>query len=157
MTESYLSILDDSLKKKIAILDGMQELNEQQSKLLDTSPIDWDALEAYAEQKSELIEKLNALDEGFQAIYNNVKSELDTGKEKYSTEIKSIQDKITLIMEKSSHVMAVEGRNHDKIKRQLSLERREMTTVKKTSQYAANYYKTMNKISDEPVFMDKKK
>lgn len=157
ITESYLSILNDSLNKKIDILDHIAELNGQQTALLDSELLDWDELEKLAEQKTALVDKLNAMDEGFQLVYNNVKKELDGGKERYSTEIKSIQGKITQIMEKSSHIMAVEKRNRDKIKMTLSVSRKEITSVRKNSQYAANYYKTMNKISGEPVFMDKKK
>ena len=157
MTESYISILDESLDKKISILDAITELNGQQTALLENTTLDWDALEKLAEQKSELVDKLNAMDEGFQLVYNNVKNELENNRENYSQEIKALQGKIAQIMEKSSHIMAEEERNKEKIKKQLSARRKEITSVKKNSQYAANYYKTMNKLSDEPVFMDKKK
>lgn len=157
MTESYISILDDSLNKKIDILDAIAQLNGQQTALLDKDTLEWDALERMAEQKAELVDKLNAMDEGFQLVYNNVKSELENNRDRYSQEIKSLQGKIALIMEKSNHIMAEEERNKEKIKKQLSAHRKEITSVKKNQQYAANYYKTMNKLSDEPVFMDKKK
>ena len=134
MTESYISILDDSLNKKIDILDAFAQLNGQQTALLDKDTLDWDALERLAEQKSELVDKLNAMDEGFQLVYNNVKSELENNRDRYSQEIKNLQGKIALIMEKSSHIMAEEERNKEKIKKQLSAHRKEITGGRKNQQ-----------------------
>ena len=108
-------------------------------------------------QKAELVDQLNAMDEGFQLVYDNVKAELDKNREGYSAEIKSLQGRITQIMEKSSHLMAEEKRNKDRITAKFAQRRREIGSVKKNQQYAANYYKTMNKVASEPVFMDKKK
>ena len=108
-------------------------------------------------QKAELVDQLNAMDEGFQLVYDNVKAELDKNRECYSAEIKSLQGRITQIMEKSSHLMAEEKRNKDRITAKFAQRRREIGSVKKNQQYAANYYKTMNKVTSEPVFMDKKK
>ena len=85
------------------------------------------------------------------------KAELDKNREGYSAEIKSLQGRITQIMEKSSHLMAEEKRNKDRIAEKFAQRRREIGSVKKNQQYAANYYKTMNKVTSEPVFMDKKK
>ena len=108
-------------------------------------------------QKAELVDQLNAMDEGFQLVYDNVKAELDKNHEGYSAEIKSLQGRITQIMEKSSHLMTEEKRNKDRITAKFAQRRREIGSVKKNQQYAANYYKTMNKVTSEPVFMDKKK
>ena len=108
-------------------------------------------------QKAELVDQLNAMDEGFQLVYDNVKAELDKNREGYSAEIKSLQGRITQIMEKSNHLMAEEKRNKDRITARFAQRRREIGSVKKNQQYAANYYKTMNKVTSEPVFKDKKK
>jgi len=108
-------------------------------------------------QKAELVDQLNAMDEGFQLVYDNVKAELEKNREGYSAEIKSLQGRITQIMEKSSHLMAEEKRNKDRITAKFAQRRREIGSVKKNQQYAANYYKTMNKVTSAPVFMDKKK
>ena len=53
--------------------------------------------------------------------------------------------------------MAEEKSNKDRITAKFAQRRREIGSVKKNQQYAANYYKTMNKVTSEPVFMDKKK
>ena len=157
MTESYLTILESSLDKKIEILDSIEMLNMEQEKILNAASFAEEAFNHIVEQKAELVEKLNAMDEGFQLMYNNVKAELDGNKERYAAEIKRLQGKITQIMEKSSHLMAEEQRNKDRVTARFASRRKEIGSVKKNQQYAANYYKTMNKVTSEPVFMDKKK
>lgn len=157
MTESYLTILESSLDKKIEILDSIERLNTDQEKILSAAAFDEEAFNRIVEQKAELVEKLNAMDDGFQLVYNNVKTELDGNRERYAAEIKRLQGKITQIMEKSSHLMAEEQRNKDRVTAKFASRRKEIGSVKKNQQYAANYYKTMNKVTSEPVFMDKKK
>lgn len=157
ITESYMSILDESLDKKIEILDALNGLNMQQSALLDNDKFDEESFHELNEKKAELIDKLNAMDDGFQLIYDKVKGELEGNRERYAEQIKALQGKITQIMEKSNHLMAEEQRNKERIKNKFATRRKELSSVKKNSQYAANYYKSMNKVTGEPVFMDKKK
>ena len=157
MTESYLTILESSLDRKLGILDSLEKLNTEQEAVLGAASFDEEAFGNIVGQKAELVEQLNAMDEGFQLVYDNVKAELDKNSEDYSAEIKSLQGRITQIMEKSSHLMAEEKRNKDRITAKFAQRRREIGSVKKNQQYAANYYKTMNKVMSEPVFMDKKK
>ncbi len=157
MTESYLTILESSLDRKLGILDSLEKLNTEQEAVLGAASFDEEAFGHIVGQKAELVDQLNAMDEGFQLVYDNVKAELDKNREGYSAEIKSLQGRITQIMEKSSHLMAEEKRNKDRITAKFAQRRREIGSVKKNQQYAANYYKTMNKVTSEPVFMDKKK
>lgn len=157
MTESYITILDGSLDRKIAILDEINKLNDEQTALLDGQTFDENAFYAVTEKKAALIDKLNELDNGFQLVYDNVKAELEENRQRYQQEIKQLQEKITLIMEKSNHIMAEERRSKEKAEKQFASRRRAVSSVRKNQQYAASYYKTMNKVTDEPVFMDKKK
>ena len=157
MTESYLTILESSLDKKIELLDSIEMLNTEQEKILSAAAFDEEAFNHIVEQKAELVERLNAMDEGFQLVYNNVKAELDGNREIYAAEIKRLKGKITQVMEKSSHLMAEEQRNKDRVTARFASRRKEISSVKKNRQYAVNYYNTMNKVTSEPVFMDKKK
>ncbi len=157
MTESYIDILDDSLDRKIEILDALNEYNVKQTELLDKEKFDEDAFHEISVKKGELIDRLNAMDDGFQTIYDKVKSELDDDRSKYTQQIKTLKEKISLIMEKSNHILTGEQRNKEKVKMKFAARHKEIASVNKNRQYAANYYKTMNKVIDEPVFMDKKK
>lgn len=157
ITESYITILDESLDKKIELLDTLNALNVRQTELLDREKFDEEGFHGLNEKKAELIDKLNAMDDGFQLIYDKVKGELDGNRNRYAEQIKMLQGKISQIMEKSNHLMAEEQRNKERIKNKFTARRKEISSVKKNSRYAANYYKTMNKVTTEPVFMDKKK
>lgn len=157
MTESYISILDGSLDKKIGILDKIISLNARQTELLDSEKPDADAFNGIVEEKAVCIDELNELDKGFQLLYDNVKAELENNKARYAGEIAQLQRKITIIMEKSTSIQAEEHRNSERVKRMFSSLHREARTAKKSRQQVANYYRSMNKLSSEPVFMDKKK
>ena len=117
MTESYLTILESSLDRKLGILDSLEKLNTEQEAVLGAASFDEEAFGNIVGQKAELVEQLNAMDEGFQLVYDNVKAELDKNREGYSAEIKSLQGRITQIMEKSSHLMAEEKRNKEGLQR----------------------------------------
>ncbi len=157
MTESYITILDASLNKKIEILDEIILINSRQSELIAADKPDADAFNETVEEKAVLIDKLNELDEGFQLLYNNVQAELKDNRERYLEQIAQMQKKITLIMEKSTHIQTEEKRNNERIKAMFGSLHKAAKTVKKNSRQVANYYKTMNKLTDEPVFMDRKK
>lgn len=74
ITQSYLSILEDSLNKKIEILDTIAELNNEQNAILDKPKFDEEAFNAIYVKKAEQIDLLNKTDEGFQTIYDKVKA-----------------------------------------------------------------------------------
>ena len=91
MTESYLTILESSLDRKLGILDSLEKLNTEQEAVLGAASFDEEAFGHIVGQKAELVDQLNAMDEGFQLVYDNVKAELDKNREGYSAEIKSLQ------------------------------------------------------------------
>lgn len=66
MTESYLTILESSLDRKLGILDSFEKLNTEQEAVLNAASFDEEAFGHIVEQKAELIDQLNAMDEGFQ-------------------------------------------------------------------------------------------
>lgn len=59
-------------------------------------------LDANMEQKDGLIQKLTALDDGFETLYERVKEQLSTNKDAYKNQIKRIQELITKVTEKVS-------------------------------------------------------
>ena len=83
ITENYLQIMIDSLLKKIEILKKVSELNEQQSALLDDKEFDGDKLQSNMESKAAYIDELNSLDEGFQAVFDRVKEDVEEYKADY--------------------------------------------------------------------------
>ena len=56
ITESYITILDESLDKKIELLDTLNALNVQQTELLDREKFDEEGFHGLNEKKAELID-----------------------------------------------------------------------------------------------------
>ena len=61
MTESYLTILESSLDRKLGILDSLEKLNKEQEAVLGAASFDEEAFGNIVGQKAELVEQLNAV------------------------------------------------------------------------------------------------
>ena len=60
--DNYLSVLEDSLKKKLQILDELTDYTTQQQELLKVEELDYEAFDRLVDQKEPLIEKIMELD-----------------------------------------------------------------------------------------------
>ena len=87
--DNYLKILEESLRKKLRVLDEIQSYNEKQKQIFQSDSVEMDAFDAAVEEKGKLIEQISKLDEGFEALYSNVSKELDGNREKYAKQIDS--------------------------------------------------------------------
>ncbi|WMC93886.1 flagellar protein FliT [Kineothrix sp. MB12-C1] len=158
MIENYLQVLEQSLYKKIDILSRIQDVSIKQEYLLKKEEVSAEAFDASIDEKQLLIEELERLDEGFEALYNHVKEQLSVGKEKYSNQISRLQGLITKVTEKSVAIQTQETRNNKLAKSYFTIERKNIQKNRTSSKAALNYYKSMNNSqSISPQFMDKKK
>ena len=107
----YLNMMIESLEKKLAVLEEIQEANVQQSALLKAEPFDQEAFDRTMDVKGEQIEKLDSLDEGFDNLYQQVRDLLPAHKEEFHDEIAGMQDLIRKISEKSVSIQVGEQRN----------------------------------------------
>lgn len=156
--ENYLDILENSLRKKESVLDHIQEVNEKQLALFDNGEMSLEAYDAYVDEKSECIDELNRLDEGFEALYKGIAKELEGNRIKYRDHIQRLQVLIKSVTDKSVSIQAMEARNKKRVEEYFKRERRNMQTARKTSQAALNYYQSMNNSKNvEAQFLDKKK
>ena len=96
MEKQYLSIMEESLEKKIGILDRIIAKNKEQTDILNNPDMKWEDFDDNANQKMELIEEIDKLDEGFEDLFERVKEELQSpgGKEKHSDSIARMQGMI---------------------------------------------------------------
>lgn len=158
MTSNYLEILEESLRKKSAVLDEITEYNNAQEKLLREEKISMEDLDANMDQKDGLIQRLTGLDEGFEALYGRVKDQLADNKDAYREQIRRMQELIMQITEKSVSVQAQEARNKKLIEEHFLKERNQLRHEKKASKAAYGYYKNMsNSGAMLSQFMDQKK
>ena len=156
-TQNYLQILEESLNRKITILDELEKLTMSQREIVQADDFDDEGFNTNVEQKAALIRELEKLDRGFQILFDNVKKQLDENRTQYAEEIRRLQELVKGIMDRSTELQVMEARNKDMIKSRFAALKKEARTIKKSREMAANYYKTMNNISSEPYFMDKKK
>ncbi len=156
-TSNYLMILEESLTKKNLILDELTKLTSEQKDIVTAEDFDDTEFEGNIEKKAALVNELVKLDNGFELLYANVRTQLEADRNAYAADIKRLQELIRQITDKSTSLQVMEQRNNDLIRKRFSELKRETRQIKKSREMAASYYRTMNNISSEPYFLDKKK
>ena len=158
MIENYLNILEDSLLKKKDVLRRIQEVNETQTQILKTEPVDLELFDQGVDEKDLYIKELTVLDEGFENLYDKIKEELIGNKQKYAKKIKKLQQLISEITDTSVSIQAQEERNKTLVETCFKKERSNLGKSRKNSKAAYGYYQNMSKAGvQESFFMDKKK
>jgi len=155
--DNYLKILEDSLLKKINVLDDIAAYNEEQCRIFSEGKADIDKFDEYMEKKEELINALSRLDEGFETLYARVAEVLKDNKTVYARQIKRLQQLVKEITDKSVSIQAQEARNKALIEEYFAKERINLRHSRKTSKAAFDYYKSMSGAgSATSQFMDSK-
>ena len=108
MIDNYLGILEDSLHKKLDVLEEIAAYNKHQEELLKKDTVSMEELDTNMEQKDVLIQKLTELDEGFEALYERIREQLLTNKDAYKDQIRRIQGLISKVTEKGVSIKAQE-------------------------------------------------
>ncbi len=160
MGKQYLSIMEQSLEKKIEILDRIITKNEEQNVLLKDPNMKWEDFDDNANRKMELIEEIDKLDEGFEDLFERVKEQLQApgGKEKYAQQIVRMQELIRRITEKSASIQAQEARNKVLVEQYFQQSRERIRKGRTSSKAAMDYYKSMSQTSFvQSHFLDDKK
>jgi len=156
-SQNYLRIMIDSLQKKKEILQRVVSYNEEQQRILESDTFNGDLFEYNMQKKSECIDELNSLDEGFQSVYDRIKADVEQYKQRYKGDIKEMQELIKEVTALSATIQAQEARNKVEVEFKFRQLREDAKTAKRSVSMANKYYQNMSKISSEPQFMDKKK
>ena len=158
MQETYLEIMIQSLNKKVQVLDNIIELNNKQKEILEDSKAPVEDFDEIVEAKAKLIEQMQQLDSGFEKLFERVREELQTHKEDYADAIRTMQNGIRFITDKSMEIQAQEARNKDLMVRKFAYVKDAAKKVRTNSKIANQYYKNMMKLNYvDPQFMDNKK
>ena len=129
MTGNYLTLLEESLRRKLQVMEEIQKYNMRQQEIFQSGEVDIDKFDEYVAEKGVLIDKLTALDSGFEKLYAKVSEELQGSREQYADQIRTLQGLVTQVTDRSVDIQAPIG-----------------------------YYKTMSKTAVvAPQFMDSKK
>lgn len=158
MTSSYLDILEDSLKKKKAVLESIEECSLSQSELLKDEKLDMEQFDMLVDRKDAYIGELEKLDEGFETVYGQIREELSAGKSMYAEQIKRLQALISQVTEKSVSIQALESRNKDTVSAYFKKEKEALGQGRRSSKAALSYYQNLNKaVREDASIMDMKK
>lgn len=158
MISASLDMLEESLVKKIAVMDKISQENEVQKQILsDPDNVDSEGFDKTVEKKGEYIDELLLLDDGFQTLFDKVKAEIGNNKDQYADQIKRMQQLIQEITSKSASIEAMEHRNKKLAEKYFSSEREKLSSGKRSATAAFNYYQNMNNSKDiPPQFLDQK-
>ena len=148
--DNYLSVLEDSLKKKLQILDELTDYTMQQQELLKVEELDYEAFDRLVDQKDPLIQRIMELDQGFETVYDRIKEQLLGNKEQYAAQIRALQSLIGELTDKSVKLQTMEQRNKSAIEQQFRKSREKIRQGRQNKQAALNYYKNMNNANYVP-------
>lgn len=158
MNGQYLTILKESLKKKLAVLEEIQTISKYQSEILSKEPVSFDDFDRCVDEKDVCLEQLEKLDEGFEILYERVSGELKEHKAEHADWIAEMQKLIADVMDTSVAIQTQEERNKQAVEKAFQKERREYGKGKRSVQVARDYYRNMSNTGVvPPQFMDQKK
>lgn len=139
-----LNVLADSLDIKLEVLGNIQKYTEEQKAVFETEFPDIEEFDRLVDEKDALVDKLISLDEGFENLYREVADGLKDNMEKYSVQIKQLQEKISRITEISASIQTQEARNKKMIEEYFAKERQGIKKSRVSSKAAYDYYKNMS-------------
>lgn len=156
--ENYLDILEQSLKKKLDVLNRIRVKNEQQRILLLDEELAPEEFEKNIESKADLVKELEFLDRGFEEIYARIQQQLNAGKEKYKEQIQRLQDLIREVTAEGSSIQAEEQRNYKLAQKKFDSVKKQVREVKASHKAVSQYYRNMTKTHYvDAQFLDNKK
>ena len=156
---TYISILIDSLKKKIEVLERLRDDTEKQEEILSRDELDFDAFNKTIESKEKSLARLNELDDGFLEVYEKVAPLFKNDKDSYENEITYLKELVRRVTDYSTTLTALEERNKVKLSIHLNRGKQRIKEYKQSSKTVAAYYKNIaNKRTPEgSTFYDRKK
>lgn len=158
MEQNCVQILARSLEKKNQTLSKIIEQNNIQEKILKQETFDMDAFEASVDAQNALIEELDQLDTGFEALYERVREDMMMNKDRYHQEIASMKELIQQITDKVVTVNTGNIRNKRLAESQFKKARENIRNGISKSKVARGYYNNMNNLNHvPPQFYDSKK
>ena len=155
----YVVMLRESLEKKADVLRVLNIRNKEQEAILKDPNSTPDDLEKNMNMKSELIERIVMLDDGFEQLFNRVKTIIEADRDTYAEEIRLMQELIKKVTALTADVEASEYRNKEYAKTRFANVKKEVREIKKSSDVVSSYYKHMMspRTTADPAFLDKKK
>ena len=155
--ETYLDMLQDSLRKKLEILDKIMTCQKEESDMLKGGSMDRDVFDRSMTEKVELAESIDSLDDGFEKVYDRIREEMIAHKEGCVNQIRALQNMISEISEKNVLIQAEENRIRLEVENYAKRESAALRQRRDNGKAARSYYNNMKKLNYVgSQFMDKK-
>ncbi len=145
--DDYIQIMIESLTKKSELLDTLIRKNEAQHDCVagkSFEEIDWDAFNLIVEEKRIAIDRIVKMDEGFQRLYDRVKTQLGEDRDKYADKIKEIQKLIEKVTGQGVKITTGEERNRKIIEKVFGNRKKEIKRTRNSLKVANSYAQTMS-------------
>jgi aspartate-semialdehyde dehydrogenase len=155
--EIYITMLIESLRTKNTVLDEIISINVKEAEMLKSETLNLELFDSSIDEKEKQLEKLGNLDDGFETVYNRIRSEVITNKDMYHEQIALMQRQIRSIMDKNITIQAQEVRIKAAVSGHSNKMHAEFNKKRKATKAVENYYHSMNRMNAvDPQFMDKK-
>lgn len=156
--ENYLQVLEESLRKKMDVLERIEACGKEQEQLLKAPEVSMETFDASIDKKGLLIDEINRLDAGFEQLYGRIREQLLNNRSRYVLQIKRLQDMIEDVTQKSVSIQAQEQRNKKLVEEYFAKTKRELKKSRVGSKAAMNYYKSASGAGYiPPQVLDQKK
>ena len=158
-TGVYVSALQESLQKKLEVLNNILKLTEEQARILSVQKPDMDRFDQIIEEKDHLLELMGTLDRGFESLFAKVGSTLRDNKYEYQQQITEMQNLIRSITDSGLQIEGQEHRNKTAFQHYLTGARQEIRDFTSNNQTANAYYHNMANQHQawQSYFIDQKK
>lgn len=142
--EEYIRMMIESLEKKVGLLEAISEIDKHQSQVLTDPNATPDEFFETMDDKQEAIDEIDELNDGFTALLEKVKPELERNKEAHRNEIARMQDLIRRITDLSAKVQSEEQENYKLATKKFSDVRQQVKKIRKSQAAVSRYYRTMS-------------
>ncbi|MCR5145506.1 MAG: flagellar protein FlgN [Lachnospiraceae bacterium] len=158
MEQGYIQMLEESLEKKVDILNQLQILCREQAVILQDDDASPDMLEENMDKKQALLDHIETLDKGFEEVFAKVSEELNNNKQLYAKNIAHMQELIKKITDKSVNIQALEQRNKELARDRFQGVKAKAKEIRQSNKAATTYYRNMMNLANvDPQFLDRKK
>lgn len=139
----YVKMMVDVLKRKERILVELMERTAEQETLLKQEELDQERFREILVEKGSLIEEMNDIDEGFDALFKKVEEEIVSHRESYWDSIEEMQKRIGVVSDLGLRIQALEAQNSEHLKVYLASQRKRIREFHVNNKTASSYYQNM--------------
>ena len=110
-----LQLLIEALEKKKTILQDILQKSKAQNDVASLENFDAKQFDQLVDDKAELLQQMESIDDGFDAVYHRIKDEMLQKKDDFKTEIARMQKLIRETIDLGAQIHTTEVRTKEKL------------------------------------------